>query len=330
MNNGYSKIGNFQCRCGAVKLEEMKSFEDFFQAFLAYLDDSIKAMLKIDRTQEAYLHLINPGHLYSSTVDNSLKLGVDAFSRGTVYKNTSIGFSGLGTAVDALMAVKKAVFDEKMLSLTELRDILNQDWEGAEKLRLKLLYAPEKYGNGITEVDKYADIIAKFAAARISNQPNGRGGCFILSGHGARQFIVQGQRTGATPDGRKSGAEFSKNLSPTMGADTNGITALSNSICTMDYHDLPGDFPLDVMMHPATVQGEEGLEAMKNYIFAHFANGGMQIHFNLFDTETLRDAQAHPEKYPHLIVRIWGWSAYFVELDECFQNQVLRRQEYTL
>ena len=325
MNNGYSKIGNFQCRCGAVKLEDMKSFDDFFQAFLAYLDDSIKAILKIDLTQEAYLHLINPGHLYSSTVDNSLKLGVDAFSRGTVYKETSIGLSGLGTAVDALMAVKKAVFDEKMLSLTELRDILNQDWEGAEKLRLKLLYAPEKYGNGIAEVDKYADFIAKFAAARISNQPNARGGCFILSGHGARQFIVQGQRTGATPDGRKSGAEFSKNLSPAMGADTNGITALSNSICTMDFHDLPGDFPLDVMMHPATVQGEEGLEAMKNYIFAHFANGGMQIHFNIFDTETLRDAQAHPEKYQNLQVRVCGWNVRFVELDKKEQDMYIAR-----
>ena len=167
--------------------------------------------------------------------------------------------------------------------------------------------------------------ILKFAAVRINNHPSGRGGYFSMSGHCARQFIVQGEKTSATPDGRKEGEEFSKNLSPTMGADTNGLTALSRSICAMDYHDLPGDFPLDVMLHPATVQGEEGLEAMKHYLFSHYANGGLQIHFNVFDAQTLIDAKAHPEKYSNLQVRVCGWNVRFVELNEKEQDMYITR-----
>lgn len=325
LNNGYSKIGDYQCDCDAMKLEEMKNFDDFLQATLAYLDDIIKGVITVALEMEKHLQYINPGQLYSSTVDNSLNLGIDAFARGTKYKGSGILICGIGTTVDALMAVKKAVFDEKLVTLEELRDILNRNWEGAETLRLKMLKAKEKYGNGIPEVDQYADLLAKFAAERIIGVPNSRGGKFSASGHCARQFIVQGEKTAATPDGRKEGEEFSKNLSPTMGMDRNGITALSKSICTMDYHDLPGDFPLDVMMLPATVQGEEGLEALKRYIYAHFANGGMQIHFNIFNAETLIDAKTHPEKYQNLQIRVCGWNVRFVDLPAVEQDMYISR-----
>ena len=325
LNNGYSKIGEYQCTSQAMKLEDMKTFDDFYQTVLVYLDEIIQNLKKTSFEVEQYLGEINPGQMFSSTMVTSLTKGIDAFSRGTTYKSSGILMCGLGTTVDALMAVKKAVFDEKLVTLEEFRDILNNNWEGAEKLRLKMLHAKEKYGNGIPEVDQYADRLMKFASVRINNQPSGRGGYFSMSGHTARQFITQGNLTGATPDGRKSGEEFSKNLSPTMGADTNGLTALSRSICTMDYHDMPGDFPLDVMMHPATVQGEEGLEAMKNYIFSHYTNGGLQIHFNVFDAQTLIDAKAHPEKYQNLQVRVCGWNVRFVELNEKEQDMYITR-----
>lgn len=146
-----------------------------------------------------------------------------------------------------------------------------------------------------------------------------------MSGHSARQFIVQGEKTAATPDGRKEGDEFSKNLSPTMGADTNGVTALSNSICTLNADNFPGDFPLDVMMLPATIQGEEGLEALKNYIYSHFAKGGRQIHFNIFNAETLIDAKEHPEKYQNLQIRVCGWNVHFVELNAKEQDMYIAR-----
>ena len=217
------------------------------------------------------------------------------------------------------------MFDEKWVSLEEFRDILNRNWEGAEELRNRILHLKEKYGNGIPEVDRYADLLAKFSGARINGVSSARGGKFRASGHCARQFITQGALTGATPDGRLSGQEFSKNLSPTMGMDTNGITALSKSVCTLDYHDLPGDFPLDVMLHPATIQGEEGLEALKQYIYAHFANGGMQIHFNVFNADTLLDAKAHPEKYQNLQIRVCGWNVRFVTLDEKEQDMYITR-----
>ena len=239
LNNGYSKIGGYQCKSKTMKLEEMKTFDDFYQTVLIYLDEIIQSIKKIVFEIELHLGEINPGQMLSSTNITSLTKGIDAFSSGTTYKSSGILMCGLGTTVDALMAVKKAVFDEKLVTLEELRDILNNNWEGAEKLRLKMLHCKEKYGNGIPEVDQYANKLVKFAAARINRHPSGRGGYFSMSGHTARQFIVQGEKTSATPDGRKEGEEFSKNLSPTMGADTNGLTALSHSVCAMDYHDLP-------------------------------------------------------------------------------------------
>ena len=236
-----------------------------------------------------------------------------------------MGISALGTAVDALMAVKKLVFDDKKVTLTELRDILNANWEGHENLRLQMLYHAPKYGNGNPEVDKLADRIVKFCAKLINGRPNARGGYFTLGGHAARQFVVQGERTGATPDGRKAGDEISKNLSPTMGADTNGVTALGNTICTLDNLDLPGDFPLDVMMHPVTVKGEEGLAAMIAFVRTLFRKGGMQVHFNIFNVDTLKDAQKNPERYANLQVRVCGWNVRFTELAEKEQNAYIER-----
>jgi formate C-acetyltransferase len=136
-----------------------------------------------------------------------------------------------------------------------------------------------------------------------------------------------GEKTGATPDGRLAGEEFSKNLSPTMGMDRNGVTALIKSVCTMSAMDLPGDFPLDVMMHPATVQGEEGLAALRALLYTYFAKGGLAIHFNIFDAEVLKEAQKNPEKYANLQIRVCGWNVRFVELAKAEQDAYIKRAE---
>ena len=148
-----------------------------------------------------------------------------------------------------------------------------------------------------------------------------------MSGHNARQFVVQGASTGATPDGRFKGEEFSKNLSPTMGVDTEGVTALINTLSALDSMDFPGDFPLDVMLLPYTVSGDNGLEVMKVLINRYFDNGGFVIQFNVFDAEELRDAQKHPEKYENLQVRVCGWNVRWNDLPRAEQDAYIRRAE---
>ena len=132
---------------------------------------------------------------------------------------------------------------------------------------------------------------------------------------------------GASPDGRKRGEEVSKNLSPTMGVDTEGVTALVATLSHVDNLDVPADFPLDVMLHPSAVQGQKGLEVMKALVRQYHANGGCVVHFNVFSAEELRDAQAHPEKYENLQVRVCGWNVRWNDLDKIEQDKYIARAE---
>ena len=153
------------------------------------------------------------------------------------------------------------------------------------------------------------------------------GGKWSASVHSAKQFIHEGAKTGATPDGRFAGEEMSKNASPRMGSDTCGVTALIKSALCVDTASFPGDFPLDVMMHPGSVRGAEGLAAWRRLVRAYFAGNGAAIHFNIFNAEELKDAQVHPEKYPEMQIRVCGWNVRFTEMDKSEQDMYIRRAE---
>ena len=324
-NGGSDPATGLQMACPFPELDDIRTFGDFFKQYLACVKNITAEIMREALEFEKYLHFINPANMYSLTIQNSLETARDAFSNGSVYNNSSILTVGIGTAVDALMSIKKYVFDRKELTLAEFRDILKNNWEGHEKFRLKVLRSKEKYGNGIPEVDQYAHAISHYLGTLVNMHPNARGGYFKASGHCARQFIVLGEKTMATPDGRKAGEEMSKNLSPTMGMDTNGVTALVRSVTTMDSADLPGDFPLDVMMHPVTVQGEEGLAAMRTLIYTFFRGHGTAIHFNICDAETLIDAQNHPEQYEGLQIRVCGWNVRFNDIAKKEQDVYIER-----
>jgi formate C-acetyltransferase len=188
-----------------------------------------------------------------------------------------------------------------------------------------MLRSKNKYGNGLEAVDFYAETLGRFVANKINLRPNARGGYFVASAHSARTFITLGEKTGATPDGRLSGEEMSKNISPTMGMDSNGVTALITSATRIDSALFQGDFPLDVMMHPATVQGQEGLAAMRTLLNTYMDKHGIAIHFNIFNADTLIDAQKHPEKYENLQVRVCGWNVRFNDIAKKEQDAYIKR-----
>jgi len=306
-------------------LDELPTFDRFYTAYLRQLEHTIESVITGVGDFERYLSTISPAQVYSATIENSLATARDAFQDGSVYNVSALLMTGLATAVDALMAVKEFVYEKREITLEQFREILAADWAGHEKLRLKILHSKNKYGNGIDEVDFYAEAIARYYAEKINRRPNSRHGFFIASGHSARTFITLGERTGATPDGRRAGEEMSKNLSPAMGMDTNGVTALIKSVTRIDSVLLPGDFPLDVMMHPTTVQGQEGLAAMRTLLKVYFGLHGIAIHFNIFDANVLLDAQKHPEKYAGLQVRVCGWNVRFNDIAKQEQDQYIKR-----
>lgn len=325
LNGGIDPKTGYRFTDDLPELSELKSFDDFYKTWLDCLGKVIENEFPLCNANESRMNEINPSLLYSLTIENSLKTGKDAFFNGNIYNNSVFDVTGYGTAVDSLMAVKRFVFEKKEVSLEEFREILLKNWEGAEKLRGKILKDKYKYGNGLPEVDRYAKEISKFISQKVNYAPNSRGGFYRFSGHGARQFIDLGKKTGATPDGRLAGEEFSKNLSPTMGMDRNGITALINSMTTMDPVDFPVAFPLDVMLHPATVQGKEGLAVLKSLLFTYFKQHGTVVHFNIFDAEELEKAQQEPEKYANLQIRVCGWNVRFVELAKSEQDEYIKR-----
>ena len=241
--------------------------------------------------------------------------------------DTAVTSAGFGTAVDALLAVKEIVYEKHEMSLAELGGVMAANWEGHEPLRLRMLRSKRKWGNNDHEANALGAELIDCFASQLNGKPNSRGGVFLASGHSARQFLDLGTKTGATPDGRMAGEEMSKNVSPTMGADTEGATALVATLASSDVTKLPADYPLDMMLHPSVCHGDKGLKAMRALVEVFHGNGGSVIQFTVFSAEELRDAQEHPERYENLQVRVCGWNVRWNDMCKAEQDAYIRRAE---
>ena len=311
----------------AADASAWKCFEDAVDAFLVQLDHLADTCMDIACAFEPYFAAINPSSIYSATVKTSLENARDGYCNGVKFNNSALPLSALASATDALMAIRYLVFEEELVTLPALLQILQDNWQDAEELHTAAHKCPYKYGRGEAQSDALFTKLATHYAARVSGRPNGRGGVFKASLASARAFIWQGEKTLATPDGRYLGEETSKNASPTLGADRNGVTALIRS-ATAFPHDLFSEAcVLDVMLNPAAVAGEAGLDSFKALLDVFAARGGMTIQFNVFDADTLRDAQLRPERYENLQVRVAGWNARWNDISKKEQDAYILRAE---
>ena len=204
---------------------------------------------------------------------------------------------------------------------------MKNNWQGYELLQAKVKKSTHKYGNNDTVADTYASAMASYFANKVNNVPNGRGGVYKAIFHSARAFVIQGEKTGALPYGRLAGEELSKNASAVPGVDKNGITALVESATKLSPSDYHESFCLDVMLHPSAVDGENGFNIFKGILMTYLKKGGQSIQFNIFNTETLRDAQANPEKYQNLQVRVCGWNTLWNNMSKKEQDAYILRAE---
>ncbi|MBQ9337758.1 MAG: hypothetical protein IJS14_10740 [Lentisphaeria bacterium] len=308
-------------------LSELKTFDDFYRLYIQELFWIIDANIEVANDFEAHLNRINPSNVFSATIPNSLRTGRDAFFNGSDHNTSDLLTTGFGSAIDALSVVEELVYGKKEITLEELAAALNADWKGFETLHRKICKFKERYGNGIPHVDRFAQMLSRTIGNHVNGRPNSRGGEWRSSVHCAKQFIIEGAKTGATPDGRHAGEEMSKNASPRMGSDISGVTALIRSALAVDAASFPGDFPLDVMMHPSSVKGADGLAAWRRLVRVFFAGNGAAVHFNIFDASELKDAQEHPEKYQGLQIRVCGWNVRFTEMAKSEQDMYIRRAE---
>lgn len=300
-------------------------FDDFYSAVMKQWRALIEKTIAVSGEYEKYMSYVNPSNMYSATIKSALEKGADACQCGVKFGNSSVLNCGFATLVDSVMAVKELVYDKKEVTLETLKTALDCDWKGYERLRAKVKNSVHKYGNDDKDADLYAAAMAAFFANQVNNRPNARGGVYKAIMHSAMQFKWEGEKTFATPDGRKKGDENSKNGSPSIGADRSGVTAAISSAIKLRPYTYPESFCLDLMLHPSACEGDDGLGVMRALVKTYMRGGGMAIQFNVLDVKTLRDAQAHPDKYPGLQIRVCGWNVLWNNLSRAEQNAYIAR-----
>ena len=308
--------------------KEPESFEEFYNEFLRQLKSLCDSAMTLTNAYESQYKYLHSSLILSATYDACVESGRDIYcDGGAKYCNSSLNAFGIATVVDSLYAVKKLVYDDKTLTFSELAEIVKNNWEGNEKLRLRVKNLFPKYGTGCAELDKTAADIVEKLYGFVSGKPNAKGGIFRLGTFSINWRWEFGEKTAATPDGRMKGEPVSQNSSASMGADRQGATALIMSATEQDFTLTPNGSTLDVDFHASAVKGEDGLEAMRAALVTFMNRGGFAVHFNVLDANTLRAAMAKPEDYPNLQVRLCGWNVLFSNLSKEEQEEFVSRAE---
>lgn len=307
--------------------EEFGSFEDLMDAFRKqlnfFIDVKVRGSNVIERLYAEYM----PVPFLSILIDDCVAKGKDYNDGGARYNTNYIQGVGLGTMTDSLASIRRNVFDEKLISMHDMLKILSADFEGYDKTRLLFLNRSPKFGND----DDYADSIMLRVFETYFNAINGRkntkGGTYCINLLPTTCHVYFGSVTGATSDGRKAWTPLSEGISPVQGADRHGPTAVLKSAGKMD-HVRTGGTLLNQKFTPQLLASEKGLDNLVHLIRSYFTLGGHHIQFNVVSAGTLREAQAHPEQYRDLIVRVAGYSDYFCDLGKSLQDEIISRTEH--
>lgn len=309
--------------------DDYETFEEFYAAYKAQLSRVMGLVMEMVNAYEDYHCYIAPQPMLSATFPTCVEQGKDAMEGGALTNGTGMAFGFLADAVDSLTNIKKYVFEKKLLTLGQLRDILDADYEGNEYFRRIFLADRDKYGNNKDVPDAIAKDIVEFICQQVIGKPNAknRGGKWGVGFHVADQVLVQAPTTASSANGRLKGEELSKNMSASAGMNREGATAAILSITKIDATAFTSDASLDLGLLPASVKGEDGLEAMYGLLMTFIKRGGHAMHINVFSADTLRDAQVHPEKYQDLQIRVSGWNVLWNNLSKEEQDGYIRQAE---
>ncbi|UBM41116.1 formate C-acetyltransferase [Hafnia paralvei] len=274
-----------------------------------------------------------PVPLLSSFISDCLHNGKDITEGGARYNFSGVQGIGIANLSDSLHALKRIVFDQQRLSFDELIATLKANFatpEG-EQIRARLINRFEKYGNDIDVVDNISADLLRFYCKEVETYRNPRGGQFTPGSYTVSAHVPLGAVVGATPDGRYAGEQLADGgLSPMLGQDAQGPTAVLKSVSKLDNYLLSNGTLLNVKFTPSTLEGQSGLNKLADFLGAFTKLKLQHIQFNVVNAETLRAAQAKPQDYAGLVVRVAGYSAFFVELSKEIQDDIIRRTAHQL
>lgn len=249
---------------------------------------------------------------------------------GGKYNNFGIHGSGVATAADSLEVIRKYVFEEKSVTAEELIEAVDSDFEKHSELLPKFRFETPKMGNDIDEVDELAVKLLDWFADGLEGRQNCRGGAFRAGTGTAMYYLWHANEIGASPDGRRKGEPFGTNFSASLFAKINGPFSVVKSFTKPHYERAINGGPLTLEFHNSMFTDDDCINKVATLVKTFIDMGGHQLQLNAVNMEAMKDAQIHPENHKQLVVRIWGWSAYFVELDKEYQDHVMKRQEYIL
>jgi trans-4-hydroxy-L-proline dehydratase len=305
------------------------TFEGVLGAFRTQLRHLLDVKIAGNQIVGQMYEELMPAPFLSVLIDDCIANGRDYNAGGARYNNTFIQGVGIGTMTDSLAAIERTVFREGRLSPGELVDVLDADFDGHEALRARLVNKSPKYGNDDDEADRLMRHVFEEFFAAVDGRPAPRGGRHRIEMLPTTSHVYFGSMTGATADGRHAGTPLSEGISPVQGADRKGPTAVLRSAGKMD-HVRTGGTLLNLKFTPAVLAGDAGIERLAHLVRGYFAMDGHHVQFNVVDAETLRAAQANPEEYRGLIVRVAGYSDYFCDLSRALQDEIIARSEHGL
>ena len=354
---------------------QIKTFDEFFDAYKKQMEYCISLLVNADNAIDVAHAERCPLPFLSCMIDDCLKEGKSVQEGGAVYNFTGPQGFGIANMADGLFAIRKLVYEDKKVSMKELKEALawnydkgldaqsagdmtemimkamqkagrNVDASTAEGLlktfmgmkpgeqktqRFKEIHdmidEVPKFGNDIPEVDYFAREVAYTYSKPLQKYNNPRGGKFQAGLYPVSANVPLGGQTGATPDGRYAHTPVADGVSPSAGKDVKGPTAAATSVSRLDHFIVSNGTLFNQKFHPSALSGREGLEKFVALIRGYFDQKGMHMQFNVVDRQTLLDAQEHPEKYKHLVVRVAGYSALFTTLSRSLQDDIIRRTE---
>lgn len=288
----------------------------FEREYLRQLDAMLVTALESTRKVEESWYDLNPAPLHSGAFRDCIASAKDYSLGGCKYNSSGVDCAGLGTVADSLAAVRYLVDEAKLVTMVELRKVLLANWKGHEKLRLRASRHAPKWGNNNEKADAAAKRVYDALVRRINTARNGHGGLFQAGLWSINLDIGFGRRTDATPDGRRRGDSLSRNNMATAGCGKEGPLASMLSNLKLDLAESPNGHIMDIILPLSVTRGPTAAKDIATVLATYFKNGGQCIHLNCFDSALLREATAHPGKYPDLQVRVCGWNVRWADLSE--------------
>ena len=324
--NGYDHVAGRQLGLPLGNAEDFHSYEELLDAYHKqieyFLDIKVRGSNLIESIYANYM----PVPFLSVITNDCIATGKDYNAGGARYNTSYLQGVGIGTVTDSLAAIRYQVFDGKNITMRDLLRALREDFANDPQILNLVQNHSPKYGNDDDYADDIMRSVFEFYRDAVTGRPNQRGGTYRVNMLPTTCHVYFGEVMLASANGRRAGKPVSEGISPEKGADTNGPTAVLRSCAKMDHLSTGGTL-LNQKFTPSVVAGEAGLRQMANLIRAYFNMDGHHIQFNVIDRQTLLDAQAHPEEYKDLIVRVAGYSDHFRNLSRALQDEIIARTE---